>query len=75
MEADPIENAEEEDESHGLTTNDEVTIRSISGVPKFNTFKMSGVLQGQEISVLIDGGSSHNFIESSLLQRRHIPIV
>jgi hypothetical protein len=25
--------------------------------------------------VLIDGGSSHNFIDSALLQRRHIPTV
>jgi hypothetical protein len=27
------------------------------------------------VSVLIDGGASHNFIESALLQRRHIPTV
>jgi hypothetical protein len=50
-----------------------VTLASISGVPKFNTFRMRGVLQGKKISVLIDGGDSHNFMDSSLLQRRHIP--
>ena len=27
------------------------------------------------MSVLIDGGASHNFIDSALLQRRHIPTV
>jgi hypothetical protein len=27
------------------------------------------------VSVLIDGGASHNFIDSSLLQKRHIPMV
>jgi hypothetical protein len=52
-----------------------VTLASINGVPKFNTFRMSGVLQGQKVSVLIDGGASHNFIDSILLQRRHIPTV
>jgi hypothetical protein len=44
-------------------------------VPKFNTFRMRGVLQGQKVSVLIDGGASHNFIDSALLKRRHIPTV
>jgi hypothetical protein len=33
------------------------------------------VLQGRRVSVLNDGGASHNFIDSSLLQRRHIPTV
>jgi hypothetical protein len=75
MEENPTENAEEEDASHGLATDDKVTLASINGVPKFNTFRMRGVLQGQKVSILIDGGASHNFIDSSLLQRRHIPTV
>jgi hypothetical protein len=75
MEANPTENEEEEDAGHGLTTDKKVTIASISGVPKFNPFKMRGVLQGQKISVLIDGGASHNFIDSTLLKRRHIPTI
>jgi hypothetical protein len=36
---------------------------------------MRGVLQGQRVSVLIDGGASHNFIDATLLKRRHIPTV
>jgi hypothetical protein len=36
---------------------------------------MRGVIQGNKVSVLIDGGASHNFIDSSLLQRRHIPTI
>jgi hypothetical protein len=32
-------------------------------------------LQGQRVSVLIDGGASHNFIDAALLKRRHIPTV
>jgi hypothetical protein len=51
------------------------TLASISGLPKYNTFWMRGVLQGQKVSILIDGGASHNFIDSALLKRRHIPIV
>jgi hypothetical protein len=36
---------------------------------------MRGVLQGKNVSVFIDGGASHNFIDSALLRRRHIPTV
>jgi hypothetical protein len=75
MEADPTENANEEDASHNLVANEKVTLASINGVPKFNTFRMRGVLQGQKFSILIDAGGSHNFIDSTLLQRRHIPTV
>jgi hypothetical protein len=51
------------------------TLESINGVPKYNTFRMRGVLQGHKVLVLIDGGASHNFIDLALLKRRHIPIV
>jgi hypothetical protein len=36
---------------------------------------MRGVLQGQKVSVLNDGGALDNFIDSALLQKRHIPTV
>ena len=72
---DPTMDEEGEEADFGLTRDKKVTIASISGVPKFNTFRMSGVLQGQKVSVLIDGGASHNFIDSTLLKIRHIPTV
>jgi hypothetical protein len=72
IEAEATGHAEEEDASHDLATDEKVTLASINRVPKFNTFRMRGVLQGHKVSVLIDGGASHNFIDSSLLQRRHI---
>ena len=50
-------------------------IASISGVPKFNTFRMRGVLQGQRVMILIDGGASHNFIDVASVCRRHLPTV
>jgi hypothetical protein len=68
IEANPTENTKEEDASHGLAANEKVTLASISGVPKYNTFRMRGVLEGQKVSVLIDGCASHNFIDSALLQ-------
>jgi hypothetical protein len=75
MEAETLRHIEEEDASHDLTKYEKVTIASISGVPKYNTFRMRGVLHGQEVLFLIDGGASHNFIDSALLQTRHIPTI
>jgi hypothetical protein len=48
------------------------TLASISGVPKYKAFRMRRLLQGESVSVLIDGGASHNFIDATLLNRRHI---
>jgi hypothetical protein len=75
MEAETTETAEEEVTGLDSTTEGKATLASISEVPKFNTFRMRGVLHGQKVSVLIDGGASHNFIDSTLLRRRHIPTV
>jgi hypothetical protein len=72
---DPTENEEGEEAGFDLTGDRKATIASINGVPKFNTFRMRGVLQGQKVSVLINVGASHNFIDSALLKRRHIPTV
>jgi hypothetical protein len=52
-----------------------VTISSMSGVSKFNTFWMKGVSQGQRKKVWIDGGDSHKFIDIAMVERRHIPTV
>jgi hypothetical protein len=75
MEAETLEAAEDEVTELDCAAGQKATLASISGVPKFNTFRMRGVLQGQRVSVLIDGGTSHNFIDATLLKRSHIPTV
>jgi hypothetical protein len=50
-------------------------IATLSGVPRFDTFRVHGVLQGQRVIVIIDGGSTHNFIDSALVTRRDIPTI
>jgi hypothetical protein len=59
----------------GQVGDKKITIASIRGVPKYNTFRMRGVLQGQRVFVLIDGGASNNFIDLVLVKRRHIPTI
>jgi hypothetical protein len=46
MEAETLEVAEEEVPELDCAGGEKATLASISGVPKFNTFSMRGVLQG-----------------------------
>jgi hypothetical protein len=48
-------------------------IATLSSVPRFHTFRIRGVVQGQRVTVLIDGGETHNFIDSALVAKRGIP--
>jgi len=68
MEAKTLEAIEEEVLELDSAAGEKVTLASISRVPKFNTFRMRGVLQGQRVSVLIDGEASHSFIDATLLR-------
>ena len=60
------ETAEEEEQPH--QTSNKICV--LNGVPWFNTLRMKGVLQGNNITVLVDGGATHNFIDSSLVERK-----
>jgi predicted aspartyl protease len=51
-----------------------VTISTLSGVPKYYTFRVRGIVQGQRVTTLIDGGATHNFIDVALVTRRQIPV-
>jgi hypothetical protein len=51
-----------------------VTISTLSRVPKYYTFRVRGILQGQRVTTLIDGGDTHNFIDATLVTQRHIPV-
>ena len=47
-------------------------IASLSSIPRFHTFRMRGGVQGHRMTVLVDGGASHNFIDASLVERKSI---
>jgi hypothetical protein len=46
------------------------TIATLSGVPRYNTLRLKGLIQGQRMTTLVDGGATHNFIDASLVARR-----
>jgi hypothetical protein len=49
-----------------------VTIATLSGTPRFYTFRVKGVLQGQRVTNLIDGGATLNFIDVAFVAKRHM---
>ncbi|KAL0402031.1 UNVERIFIED_CONTAM: hypothetical protein Slati_4233000 [Sesamum latifolium] len=54
-------NAEEED-----TT---VSINALSGNTDFNTFRVKGKAYGQDVQILIDGGSTHCFLDEAIASK------
>ncbi|KAJ8762999.1 hypothetical protein K2173_023204 [Erythroxylum novogranatense] len=61
---------EEEGEFHML----EISFHAITGVPNPQTIRVKGNLKGKEVIVLIDGGSTHNFIEQGIVTKLGLPI-
>jgi hypothetical protein len=50
------------------------TITTLSGTPRYYTFIVKGVIWGQCVTNLIDGGETHNSIDVALVARRCISI-
>jgi predicted aspartyl protease len=46
------------------------TIVTLSGVPRYNTLRLKGLVHGQCMTALVDGGATRNFIDVSLVARR-----
>jgi hypothetical protein len=45
-------------------------IATLSGVPRYDILRIRGIIQGQWVITLIDGGATHNFIDASLVSRK-----
>lgn len=48
------------------------TITTTSGVPRYYTFKIKEVIQGQQVAALVDSEATHNFIDAALVAKRGI---
>jgi hypothetical protein len=50
------------------------TIATLSGIPRYNTLRLKGLVQGQHMTTLVYGGASHNFLDAFLVARRGLHI-
>jgi len=47
-------------------------LAALQGVPKYLTLRVRGTVHGQRVSVLVDSGATHNFIDAQMVERRDI---
>jgi len=47
-------------------------LAALRGVPKYLTLRVRGTVRGQQVSVLVDSGATHNFIDAQMVERRGI---
>lgn len=52
----------------------EIEVKMITGFSSKVTMKLKGMLKGKEVVVLIDSGTTHNFIHQALVEGRQILI-
>ena len=64
--------ATEEESIQGDTL--EGVIATLSGVCRFHTLRVGGVVHGHRVGVLVDGGATHNFIDAAWVAKRGVSI-
>ena len=47
-------------------------LAALRGVPKYLTLHIWGTVCGQQVSVFVDSGATHNFIDAQMVERRGI---
>eukprot|EP00253_Pinus_taeda_P032154 PITA_32154 len=47
-------------------------LAALRGVPKYLTLSVRGTVRGQQVSVLVDSGATHNFIDAQMVDQRGI---
>nr|GME02199.1 Transposon Ty3-G Gag-Pol polyprotein [Ipomoea batatas] len=55
-----------------LITTDISTLNSLSGMNTPRSLRLWGDIHGQKIQILVDGGSTHNFIQPSVAEKLHL---
>jgi hypothetical protein len=45
-------------------------IATLSGVFRYDTIRLKGLIQGQQVTSLVYGGETHNFVDAYLVSRR-----
>ncbi|XP_028065295.1 uncharacterized protein LOC114268339 [Camellia sinensis] len=52
----------------------EISFHAIAGTAHPQTFRVMGKLQNKAVTVLIDGGSTHNFIDQAIVTKFGLPV-
>jgi len=53
----------------------EISLHAISGTPTPHTMRVVGFIRGQMVVILIDSGSTHNFLDPSIVKKTQLSIL
>ena len=73
-EVDVVEQQEEQENEAGILTAPQISLHTMSGAFFPQTLKFTGSIGSMEVSILVDGGSTHNFIQSRIVSSLQLPI-
>jgi len=51
-----------------------ILLQAMSGIPVIHTFRINGSIEGHQVHVLVDSGSTHNFINNKLAHQLGLTI-
>ena len=54
-------------------THPHISLHALSGLPSSETFRLSSIIKHARITILIDSGSTHNFLQPRIAQFLHLP--
>ncbi|KAF5471083.1 hypothetical protein F2P56_011555 [Juglans regia] len=52
----------------------EISLAAIAGTPTVRTMRLIGSINGEQVVILLDSGSSHNFIDSTMASKLKLPV-
>ncbi|VFQ94095.1 unnamed protein product [Cuscuta campestris] len=70
----PVEPVEHQADEEPLLTGDVSCMHSLAGAPNPRALRLSGRILGRTIQILIDGGSTHNFIHPQVAESLRLPL-
>ena len=51
-----------------------ISLHAMSGLPSSETFRVYGTIKNTRLTILIDSGSTHNFLQPRVAQFLHLPV-
>ncbi|KAH7567269.1 hypothetical protein JRO89_XS07G0041500 [Xanthoceras sorbifolium] len=69
LEADAAEDAELEDEYDDTSPTVEISLKALTGLSLQNTMRLKGSIKKHGVTILVDSGSTHNFLNPTLAKQ------
>lgn len=72
LDSEDVNDIQQEQEAHDTVL--EISFHAIAGTEHPQTIRVLGKLKNKDVIVLIDGDSTHNFIDQSIVSKFSLPV-